>query len=73
MVEVHDGGQVSNRIKGALTKRFGDTHNIETINYTGRNETDVAFVKNLGGIDATTEFVDEGRIVGLEWMYLTRK
>ena len=73
LVEVHDGGQQSNRIKEVLSKRFSHTHNIEMINYTGRNEKDVSFVKNIGGTDATPELIDEGRIYGLEWMYLTRK
>jgi hypothetical protein len=66
LVEVHDGGEKSNKIKSVLYNRFSQTHSIEFFKYV------LAPGKLFGNISLKKQarLLDEKRRFGLEWMFM---
>jgi hypothetical protein len=72
LVEIHDGGDASDIIKSQLTHSFQQTHLIQLIKFTSRSLKDAVAINFSRNVNFKAMAVNEGRKLGLEWMWLKR-
>lgn len=72
LVEVHDGGVKSSKIKDVLRRRFEDTHTIKIVSDSPLNVQDLDLITWIRDQKVKVSLLKEGRTYGLEWMYLKR-
>jgi glycosyltransferase involved in cell wall biosynthesis/GT2 family glycosyltransferase len=72
LVELHDRDQ-SRRIRDLMISRFHQSHTLEFVRYGGRTLEDCAALFSAGTLESRLSLIDEGRRLGLEWVFITRR
>ena len=72
LVEVHDGPQ-SSHLHDLLVERFRNTHSIESIDYTGRDQADAGAASWVRSPKFRLAAVDEKRCLGLKWLVMRKE
>lgn len=72
LVEIHDGIDRAGPIRTQLTQRFGQTHTIQVFEFAGRSLKDAAIIPFRISKRLQAFSVNEGRRVGLAWMWIKR-